>query len=71
MSVQSSRNQGTELSSSTKIAQLSVVILLTPLYPKKVLWCFQHFVFDVLLLLLAAGDVILLLVFDIENVLVI
>ena len=30
--LQSSRNQGTELSSSTKIPQLSVVIFLSPLY---------------------------------------
>ena len=32
VALQSSRNQGTELSSSTKIPQLSVVILLSPLY---------------------------------------
>ena len=32
VALQSSRNQGTELSSSTKIPQLSVVVFLSPLY---------------------------------------
>ena len=36
---------------------------------EKVLWCFQHCVFDVPPLLLAAGVRFLLLVFDDENVL--
>ena len=40
-------------------------------YGYKVLYCFQHFLFDVLPLLLVAGDGILLVSFDIENVLMI